>query len=306
VQLFIMPGGNSAQTMAQVADLSDGSVETMKKERRKFAEARKVPQAAFRSGMNYIGTCAGFFTAASGYDIKGTLHTGWGLWPGLVKNIGPGARRPMPDVDFDPADSEHPLFKVTQDGTLREMYYNGGPIGAQSDVPDTEYFGKYRGGALTELADDWFCVAYRPKDNLLSGRLVITTGHPESRHVDFLMAMAVYALDHDYEVPRRTIEPAKPVEAVSGDDQMQYYCLTVEAGRRLTVTLTGLGENCDLYIRAGLPPTLKRSDAKATRNGKDDESITIADTKASEYFIGVHGRHSVLNGANYTLTATIE
>ena len=186
------------------------------------------------------------------------------------------------------------------------MYYNGGPIGPLSDIPDTEYFGKYAGGAMPELQDDWFLIAYKPKDNLLSGRCVITTGHPEVNHGDFLRAMAAYALDHEYEVPRRMIQAGQGVAGVSGDDQMQYYCCKVEAGRKLTATLTGLDENCDLYLRADLPPTFRKHDQKSTHGGTADERITVSPTRAGTYFLGIHGKHSVLNGAKYILNVAVE
>ena len=183
VRLMLMPGGNSFLTMADLAGISGTDVATVKAEREKLVEARKIPQAAFSTGMSYVGACGGFFTADSGYDIPRALHSGWGLWPGKVANIGPSIRRPLPDVVFDPAQSDHPLYKATDDGLLKGMYYNGGPVGPQSDIADTEYFGKYRGGAMAELEGDWFLVAYKPADNLLSGRCVISTGHPEAYQI---------------------------------------------------------------------------------------------------------------------------
>jgi len=301
VELFLMPGGNGHKTMKDIAGVTDSQTQL-----NRFVEHRRTPQAAFKTGMNYLGCCGGFFVATSGYLIPDTLSTGWELWPGKVQNIGPGGRQPFPDVVFDAAQRKHPLFRATNEGVLKNMFYSGGPIGVQSDVPDTEYFGKYVGGAMPELVGDWFCIAYRPKDNGRSGRCVIATGHPEVNHKDFLLAMAQYAVYHDYEVPRNMIESGKPIEAVAGDQQMQYYCLPVEQGKKLTVTLTGMTENCDLYVRHDLPPTFRKSDAKSTRGKTADETVIIAKTKAGDYFLGVHGQHAVLNGASYTLTATVE
>ena len=159
---------------------------------------------------------------------------------------------------------------------------------------------------MTELAGDWFLVAYRPTADLLSGRCVIATGHPEVNHADFLLAMALYALAREYEVPRRPIEPGRPVAGVAGDDQMQYYCLTVQAGRKLTVTLTDLDANCDLYLRAGLPPTFSKNDLKSVDYDSADERVTVSSTRAATYFLGVHGNHNRLNGARYTLTVSVD
>ena len=306
VRLFLMPGGNSFFNMCDIAGISEPTGPKAAAERAKFVEARKTPQAAFKTGMNYVASCGGFFTGTSGYDVKNALFTGWGLWPGKVKAIGPGMNRPFPDVVFDPANARHPLYQATSGGVLKAMYFNGGPLGVPGNVPDTEYLGKYSGGNMPEVIGDWFLIAYRPKDNPLSGRCVMATGHPEVSHGDFLLAMALYALAHDYEVPRRTIEPGKPVEEISGDDQMQYYCLTVEARKKMTVTLTGMDENCDLYLRAALPPTFLKNDMKSANGKTADERLVVASTRSTTYFLGVHGKHAVLNGAKYTLTVTVE
>lgn len=312
VRLLIMPGGNSMWTMCEVAGVSDTTVEAARDERAKFAEARKVPKGAFNTGMNYVGACAGFFTGASGYTIPRALHAGWGLWPGRVSNIGPGQKRPFPDVVFDEAHADHPLVKAAEGGRLRGMYYNGGPVGPEAGIADTEYLGKYVGGAMPELIDDTFLVAYKSSTNLQGGRAVMTTGHPEVHHPDFLLAMARYAVDREYEVPRRALTPGKPVQAVAGDGQMQYWSVELPAGKTLTVTLEGMEENCDLYLRADLPPTFKLHDVASTNAGRADEtasvnfSTLVATDATATWFIGVHGRHIVLNGARFTLTARLE
>ncbi len=303
VMLLIMPGGNSAFVMADLAGISDPlSADAMRRERAKFEEARKIPQSAFQAGMNYVGCCGGFFTAASGYDIRGTLHTGWGLWPGKVGNIGPGQRRPFPDVVFEGADSGHPLVKATSGGVLKNMYYNGGPIGVRDGAPDTEYLGKYRGGNMPELEGDWFLVAYRAADNPMGGRCVIATGHPEVNHRDFLLEMALYAVDHEIETPVSSLQFDRPVVGLIGDEQLHFYRLDLPGAGRLTVELTGLAENCDVYLRAGRPPTPTRYDAKSEAPGAGNERIIHSAVRGGAWYVAVYGRHGVLNGARYALT----
>ncbi len=306
VRLLMLAGGNAFNSMCEIAGISKITRDAAVAERGKFVEARKVPQAAFKSGMNYVGACAGCFAAASGFDVKKSLYADWGLWPGKIKELGPSMQRPLPDVIFDPAMKDHPLFKATDGGTLKNMYFNGGPLGPQDKIPDTEYLGKYEGGGMPELPGNWFLIAYRPKDNPLAGRCVITTGHPEVNHPAFLLAMATYALDHEYEVTTHVIQPGQPVQGVSGDDQVQYFSVKVDAGKKLTITLTGLDENCDLYLRENLPPTFAKHDDQSTNTGLTDERIIVPATHAATYFIAVHGKHAVLNGAKYSLNVAVE
>lgn len=304
VMLLIMPGGNSAYVMADLAGISDPrSPEAMVRERAKFEEARKLPQAAFRGGMNYVGCCGGFFTAGSDFDIPRAVNKAWGLWPGKVANIGPGQRRPFPDVVFEGSDPRHPLVKAAKGGVLKGMYYNGGPIGVRDGVPDTEYFGKYRGGNMPELEGDWFLVAYRAADNPFGGRCVIATGHPEVNHRDYLLEMALYAVDHEIETLVRPIEFDRPVVGLIGDEQLHYYRLEAPAAGRLTLELTGLAENCDVYLRAGLPPTPARYDAKSEAPGTGNERIIHSTPRGGPWYVAVYGRHGALNGARYALVA---
>jgi hypothetical protein len=302
VRLFIMPGGHSTYTMQEIA-----AVKNIVTERAKFAEARRFPQAAFRTGMNYVGVCGGFYTGASGYTVPNSVFCGWGFWPGRCTGIGPGQNRPFPDVVFEAKDQPHPLYPAARQGVLKAMFFNGGPLGIESNVADTEYFGKYEGGNMKEIKGQWFCIAYRPKDNGLSGRAVMATGHPEVDYADYVLAMARYAVAHDYEVPRKYIKPGTAIKGVCGDDQMQYYAVkTGEGGQKATVTLSGLDENCDLYLRYKLPPTFTQYDVKSVNDQKADENLTLAKTKPGEYFVGVHGKHRVLNGANYELKVMLE
>ncbi len=302
VQLFIMPGGNGGLTVCDIANMAPNTTD-----QGKIAEMRKIPQAAFRSGMNYVGVCGGCFIGTSGVSKPGYISYSWGFWPGKFADLGPGRREPFPDVVLDPSLKDHFLYKATDNGRLRNMFFNGGPLQLESDVPDTEYIGKYEGGNMPEIIGTWFCIAYRPKDNGLSGRCVIATGHPEAKHERFLEAMCDYALMHDYEVPRAALKLDEKTTAVVGDNQIHYYCLAdVPPGKKLTISLTGLTENCDLYVRFGLPPTFNKKDAASRKAKTADETAVIASTKAGEYWIGVHGHHAKLNGAQYELLAKLE
>ncbi len=301
VRLLIMPGGNATRNLSEVVGVVAPSTDQAR-----LDVGRKLPQQVFRTGMNYIGVCAGAYTATSGYDHPNAVDAQWGLWPGRFPDLGPGISQPLPDVLVDPAMQKHPLWKATANGTLKGMFFNGGPLDLQAGVPDTEYFGRYQGGGMPALAGRCFSLAYRPAGINQSGRLVISSGHPEAHHREFLAAMAQYAIDHEYAVPRRPLVVEQPATAVCGEDQMHYWSISVPAGKKLTVTLEALGANCDLYVRAKLPPTLKKSDGRSARARTADEQVVIASTKEDEYWIGVLGRHLDPAGANYQLKATIQ
>ena len=301
-RLFLMPGGNGGKTVCEIADIPMNTTDPAK-----LAALRQVPQAAFRSGMNYVGVCGGCFVGTSGVNKPNFISYSWGLWPGRFPDLGPGMHPPFPDVVVDPAMKTHPLYKATDKGRLKNMFFNGGPLNLESDVPDTEYVGKYVGGNMPEIVGAWFLIAYRPKADGLCGRCVIATGHPEAAHKEFLQAMCEYALARDYEVPRHPVKPGETVAGVVGDNQMQYYCVeAVPAAKTFTATLTGLSDNCDLYVRYQLPPMFAKRDAASKKAKTTDEQVSFVVTKPGEYWLGVHGAHQVLNGAKYELKVTVE
>lgn len=302
VRLLIVPGGHATKNLADIAGVETSA----KADRARLATGRATPQSAFRSGMNYLGVCAGSYTATSGHTDPRTLCFDWELWPGRFTGIGPGMSKPFPDVVFDPALQKHPLWRATSTGVLSGMFFNGGPLGLEAGVADTEYLGTYRGGNMPEIVGSSFAIAYRPAGQTPSGRLLISTGHPESGHRTFLEAMARYALDHEYAVPRRALEPGTAAEGVCGEDQVQYWTVAAPEGKRLTVRLEGLGANCDLYVRRSLPPTFRKSDGKSTKARLVDEQVVINATRADDYWIGIAGRHADPAGAAYKLTAVLE
>lgn len=302
VRLLIVPGGHATKNLSEIAGVEIGA----KADRARLEACRATPQSAFRSGMNYLGVCAGSYTATSGHTDPRALCFDWQLWPGRFTGIGPGMSKPFPDVVLDPALLKHPLWRATNKGVLSGMFFNGGPLGLEAGVADTEYLGTYRGGNMPEIVGASFAIAYRPAGQTSSGRLLISTGHPENGHRAFLEAMARYALDHEYAVPRRVLEPGAAVEGVCGEDQMQYWTVAAPEGRRLTVKLEGLGANCDLYVRRALPPTFTKSDAKSAKARLADEQAIISATRADDYWIGIAGRHADPAGAAYRLTAVLE
>ncbi len=81
----------------------------------------------------------------------------------------------------------------------------------------------------------------------------------------------------------------------------EVFCLTVPPGRQsVTVTLTGIDPDADLYVRWNAIPTPSQFAAKST-GSSSNESITITNPPAGDLFILVHAYETFFNA---TLQAT--
>jgi hypothetical protein len=302
VRLLMMPGGKSWLTTKDVAGIDDA---TIKKDFlgavAAFERSRKLPQQAFAAGMNYVGCCGGAYVGASGYPIPNALLTTWCLWPGRISKGGPNLKEPFPDVEFADANpADHPL-RVAGGTGLKNMFFNGGPQDFEKNVPDTEYFGAYKGGALTELEGSTVLIAHLPADKPANGRVVLCSGHPEVSHQEFFKAMLEYAIARPHVVPRNLVKGTKPVKAVSGDHQLHYWCVPAAAGKKMIVTLSDKEGQCSLFVRHDLPPLFDVNDGEAIEAGVADKQVEIESTKKGDYYIGVYGDHDVTAGVPYTL-----
>ena len=303
VCLLMMPGGQSANTVHDVAGIDKGLV------KRDYSaavaaleKARGLPRQAVATGMNYVGCCGGAYTGASGYTIPNTLVTGWCLWPGRLTGLGPEQKKPFPAVVFaDTLAADHPLRAVGGE-RLEDMFFNGGPLDFEAGVPHTEYVATYEGGAATELEGKHWLVAYLPADQPASGRVVLCSAHPEANHPDVFRAMQEYAIARPYVVPRNLVKGTKPLKGVSGDRQLQYYCVPAVAGKKMTVTLSSDEGRCSLFVRHDLPPLFDVNDGAATEAGVAEKKVEIKPTKKGDYHIGVYGDHDDVRGVPYTLT----
>jgi hypothetical protein len=303
VCLLMMPGGNAATTARDVAGTKEPkTVQEVPAAKAAYEVARTLPRQAVATGMNYVGVCGGAFLGASGYSIPDVFLTHWCLWPGQVPGGGPGRQQPFPDVVFaDSVAADHPLRRASGDG-LKQLFFNGGPLDFQKNVPHTEYFGVYRGGAMRELEGKEALLSYLPADKPTHGRIILCSGHPEMNHAEFLQAMQEYAIGHRYAVPRNLVKGTRPLKGVSGDKQLHYYCVPAAAGKRMIVTLSDARGCCSLFVRHDLPPTFDGNDGEATEPGVTEKTVEIAPTQKGDYYIGVYGDHDVVRGVDYTLT----
>jgi len=296
VRLLIMPGGQAHDTWLELGG-KDGDPK---------CAGRELFQKAFATGMNYIGCCGGCFMGSGNFDdTPNAFNSHLTLWPGQVRlGLGkPGRQDQPPGMVFEPG---HPLTAASQNGELKAVFFNGGPQWLQPDFPGTEYVAKFRGGGLQALWGNWALIAYSPPGNA-GGRIVACAAHPEVKYNSFVKAMAAYAIDHRYALPRNPIEPGKSLRATSGDGQLQFYEVKVGDGAaRLDVALSGATGDCDLYARRAGLPGAAAADARSATKGTGDEKLSIQRPKAGLWFIAVHGNHDVKAGVEYTLDVKIE
>jgi len=91
-----------------------------------------------------------------------------------------------------------------------------------------------------------------------------------------------------------------------GDSQYHYYAVRFPAGlTTATVKVSGMSDNCDLYVKANDWPLRGSFDYKSESAGVADDSVTLVEPDpASTYYVAVRGNHTTLNGASYSITST--
>ena len=125
-RLLIMPGGNAHYVFYELG----GS------DLKPYCKGRVHIQSAFKTGMNYVGSCGGFFSACGGDASPDAFVHNLQLWPGKTKlPSGPGTGKPHPDIVLSPG---HPLASGAPGGKLAEVFFNGGPAWVETNVSGTE------------------------------------------------------------------------------------------------------------------------------------------------------------------------
>ena len=81
-----------------------------------------------------------------------------------------------------------------------------------------------------------------------------------------------------------------------------YYQINATASHtQIVVELTGLSDDVDLYVRAGVLPTLGDYDCRPYESGTSSETCTMPNSGATTWYIGVHG----YSAGSYTVEATL-
>ena len=146
------------------------------------------------NGGGYVGTCAGAFFAAKGYDSQTNYSYYLGIWPGVVQHTGLSKTSSGMFIEKD-----SPLLQYYDFGGdfyVDSIRHNTG--GYPVDFPlRTEILARYdypRKGSVHRKPSIW---AY--KKSIRTGRVVMEGSHPEEvddgERRDLTAAMMLYAMD---------------------------------------------------------------------------------------------------------------
>ncbi len=81
----------------------------------------------------------------------------------------------------------------------------------------------------------------------------------------------------------------------------KYYTISASAGSTVTVNMTGLSSDVDLYVRKGSQPTMGTYDARPYNGGTESESATVTVNGSTTVYIGIQGYTS----GSFTIKATV-
>jgi len=81
----------------------------------------------------------------------------------------------------------------------------------------------------------------------------------------------------------------------------RYYKITANSGATVTVDMTGLSSDIDLYVKKGSQPTLSSYDARPYYGGTTSESATVTIDSSTTVYIGVYGYTS----SGFNIKATV-
>ena len=286
------------------------------------------------NGGSYVGTCAGAFLAACGYDEYPDVSFYLALWPGVfyhtgLNNVYTGMR----------ITADSPLLAYEDFGGDRYINSIRHNLGCYSkEVPEgTEILASFDYPAKKEIHKQPSAWAY--KRDSRTGRLVLESSHPEEaskgERLDFTKAMICYALDGLGTVSIKGLlangEPrvmdmdsrdGDPDHTRIGDRQCHHFAVRVPEGASDIRLAVESPVDCDLQLRlrcAGYAFPTKEDFASEGIGAK--QTLSFDTLEAGVWYVSVQclttvtvvqtdygqeytGRTDVLNGFPYTITVS--
>ena len=281
-----------------------------------------------QAGGSYVGTCAGAFLAASGYDSHPDYSDYLGLWPGTVQHTGLSGVYTGMYVE-----KASPLLAYADfggDGYIEGVRHNKG--GYPQSLPEgTEILARYDYPGKAAVHRQPSAWAYKADGR--TGRLVLEGSHPEEvqkgERRAFTEAMILYAADGVGTVALKGIlENGIPREMGGssrlGDLQCHHFAVYVPAGAKNVNFSVESRANCDLCLRLCRDAYAFPSSAIQASGGKGArQRLGFASLETGVWYVSVQclttvtvvptdygqdyaGRIDVLNGVPYTITVSWE
>ena len=235
---------------------------------------RKAIRTYYANGGAYVGTCAGCLISSKGYDSYSTTSTYFGIWPGHTYHTKTDSGKSVTDtytsMTIEPGSPLLKYYNYGNDMQIDNVRHNGGCyMGDNSTYPvpaGTEILLRYLtpGADSTKLNGSVSAWAYKATE--VSGRLCVIGSHPEGvssgEQRDLFSAMIRYATEGNGIVTPKGVlskgtarvmdkKPSanKPAYAGIGDKQYHHFTIEIpEEVNELTLSLSGIETNCDLYL----------------------------------------------------------
>ena len=292
--------------------------------------------AFVKNGGSYVGTCAGTFLAANGYDDTPNYPYFLSVWPGLTQHTKLHNKRFGIIID-----ENSPLlryFDFGGDHYVDEVRHNNG--GFPLSLPKgTEVLARYdypKDERVHMKPNIW---AY--KETLLTGRVVLEGSHPEEvkdgERRDLTAAMMLYAMDGvgvttlkgylkngKERVMNKKSTDNKPDYTRIGDLQTHHFAAYIPSDAKNVRVELKSSSDCDLALmmsqdsfafadvaeyRSAVPGANQKLSFPTIREGLwfiAVQCLTTVTVTETDYGQAYSGKTEVLNGVPYTISISWE
>ncbi len=289
-----------------------------------------------KNGGSYVGTCAGTFLAANGYDDTPNYPYFLSVWPGLTQHTRLHNKRFGVFIE-----ENSPLlhyFDFGGDNYVDEVRHNNG--GFPLSLPKgTEVLARYdypKDARVHMKPNIW---AY--KETLLTGRVVLEGSHPEEvkdgERRDLTAAMMLYAIDGvgvttlkgylkngEERVMNKKSTDNKPDYTCIGDLQTHHFATYIPSEAKNVRVELKSSSDCDLALmmsqdsyafsdiaeyRSSFPGANQTLSFSSIREGLwfiGVQCLTTVTVKETDYGQEYSGKTEVLNGIPYKISISWE
>jgi len=264
------------------------------------------------AGGSYSGSCAGAFSIQR-ERFRSPLY---GIWDGTLRDSGGNGSQTVSFV----GDAEHPIAEfLAEHGvtslTVSGILHAGGPRFTTPNQPEgTNFVGVVTSASrrIRNTIGTPFVLEYQKTPQ--HGMIAVIPSHPEHsskpEQVVLMAAVLQHAANHAKKVPDlkgelqfgQSVSMVAPHEKL-GDKQYHRWTVNVPEGTpTLTITLSGMSDNADLFVQHSGYAHEHSYLAASTLSGTATDAVVIPNPAPGVYEVSIRGTHSVLNGAAYTLT----